>query len=128
MIRDDGFSQVEEMKFIQQKFSTARKKVNCTCFSLNFFLIEQMANCESLDSMEYTDSNHVPDDVVFSIFSKLPLKSVNRFTCLGKSWSTLFENPYFINMFYKKFLKKKNMFYKILFPNIIHCIMKHVSF
>jgi len=56
-------------------------------------------------------SNHVPDEIVFSIFSKLPLKSINRFTCLGKSWSTLFENPYFINMFYKHIVSKHHSLY-----------------
>jgi len=56
-------------------------------------------------------SNHVPDDIIFSIFSKLPLKSVNRFTCLGKSWTTLFENPYFMNLFYKNIVSKCHSLY-----------------
>ncbi|AET02355.2 putative F-box domain-containing protein [Medicago truncatula] len=56
-------------------------------------------------------SNHVPEDIVFSIFSKLPLKSLNRFTCLGKSWTLLFENPYFMNMFYKNIVFKYHSLY-----------------
>jgi len=56
-------------------------------------------------------SNHVPEDIVFSIFSKLPLKSLNRFTCLGKSWTLLVENPYFMNMFYKNIVFKYHSLY-----------------
>lgn len=51
-------------------------------------------------------STYVPDDIVFSILSKLPLKSVSRFTCAHKSWALLFENPIFINMFYKNMVSK----------------------
>ncbi|XP_024632833.1 F-box protein At2g16450 [Medicago truncatula] len=56
-------------------------------------------------------SLHVPEDVVFSIFSKLPLKSVNRFTCVSKSWTTLFENSYFMNMFSKYMVSKYHLSY-----------------
>lgn len=35
----------------------------------------------------------------YHIFSKLPLKSIKRFSCARKSWSRLFENHSFINMF-----------------------------
>lgn len=42
---------------------------------------------------------HIPDDLAFSILSKLPLKSCKRFRCVRKSWSLLFKNPNFMNEF-----------------------------
>ncbi|CAK8534878.1 unnamed protein product [Lathyrus sativus] len=51
-------------------------------------------------------SIYVSDDIVLSILSKLPLKSVNRFTCVHKCWSLLFENSCFVNMFYKNMVSK----------------------
>ncbi|XP_058763042.1 F-box/kelch-repeat protein At3g06240-like [Vicia villosa] len=51
-------------------------------------------------------SNHVPEDIIFSIFSKLPLKSVHRFTCVRKSLTLLFQNPIFMNMFGKNMVSK----------------------
>jgi len=56
-------------------------------------------------------SIYVPEHIVFSILSKLPLKSVKRFTCVNKSWTLLFENPYFVNMFYKNMVSKYNSMY-----------------
>jgi len=51
---------------------------------------------------------HIHDDIAFSILSKLPLKSLTRFTCANKSWSLLFENPNFLNMFRTNFLISKH--------------------
>jgi F-box interacting protein len=56
-------------------------------------------------------STYVPDDVVFSILSKLSLKSMNRFTCVRKSWTLLFENPNFIKMIYKNMITKSHSLY-----------------
>jgi molecular chaperone HtpG len=56
-------------------------------------------------------STYVPDDVLFSILSKLPLKSVKRFTCVRKSWTLLFENPSFMKMFYKNMISKSHSLY-----------------
>lgn len=36
--------------------------------------------------------NHIPNDLAFSILSKLPLKSFKRFECVCKPWALLFEN------------------------------------
>ncbi|XVF82966.1 hypothetical protein PTKIN_Ptkin16aG0094700 [Pterospermum kingtungense] len=38
-----------------------------------------------------------PDDVVNSILLKLPVKSIIRFKCVAKTWSSLFENPSFVS-------------------------------
>ncbi|XP_045828999.1 F-box protein CPR1-like [Trifolium pratense] len=51
---------------------------------------------------------HIPDDIAFSILSKLPIKSLKRFGCVRKSWSLLFENPYFMNMLRNHFLYNNN--------------------
>jgi molecular chaperone HtpG len=51
---------------------------------------------------------HIPDDVSFSILSKLPLKSLKRFTCVKKSWSLLLQNPHFMNMFRTNLLVSKH--------------------
>ncbi|CAJ2658461.1 unnamed protein product [Trifolium pratense] len=44
-------------------------------------------------------SKHIPDDILFSILSKLSLKSLNRFKCVSKSWSMLFKNPCFMRIY-----------------------------
>ena len=48
--------------------------------------------------------NYIYDDVVFSILSKLPIKSLKRFQCVRKSWSLLFQDSRFMTMFCNKFL------------------------
>ena len=67
-----------------------------------------------------SSSLYIPEDVSFIIFSKLPLKSLKRFTCACKSWSLLFENPSFMNMFRKKFISMHQSLYndRYLFLNI----------
>ncbi|XP_045807603.1 F-box/kelch-repeat protein At3g06240-like [Trifolium pratense] len=44
-------------------------------------------------------SKHIPVDIAFSILSKLPPKSLRRFECVSKSWSMLFQNPYFTRLY-----------------------------
>lgn len=53
---------------------------------------------------------HIPDDLTFSILSKLPLKPLKRFSSTCKSWSLLFENSDFMNMFRNHFKSKYNPF------------------
>ncbi|MCH87173.1 F-box protein [Trifolium medium] len=49
-------------------------------------------------------SKYIPEEISFSILSKLPVKSLKQFECVQKSWSLLFENHYFMNMFRNNFL------------------------
>ncbi|CAL5205376.1 unnamed protein product [Lathyrus oleraceus] len=56
-------------------------------------------------------SNHIPHDIVFSILSKLSLKSLKRFECVCKPWSLLFDNPNFMNMYRNYFISKDHSFY-----------------
>jgi len=49
-------------------------------------------------------NTYIPDDISFSILSKLPLKSFKRFECVCKSWSLLSKNNHFMNMFHNNLL------------------------
>ncbi|CAK8569028.1 unnamed protein product [Lathyrus sativus] len=56
-------------------------------------------------------SNHIPDDIVFSILSKLSLKSLKRFESVCKPWSLLFDNPNFMTMYRNYFISTDHSFY-----------------
>ncbi|XP_020208553.1 putative F-box protein At3g16210 [Cajanus cajan] len=49
-------------------------------------------------------ANHIPDDLMFYILSKLPVKSLKKCACVCKSWSLLFQNPSFMSIYRSKFL------------------------
>ncbi|XP_057425336.1 F-box/kelch-repeat protein At3g06240-like [Lotus japonicus] len=53
----------------------------------------------------------VSDEVVFSILSKLPLKSLKRFICIHKSFSLLLEDSYFMTTFRTNFISKLHSYY-----------------
>jgi len=53
-------------------------------------------------------SNYIHDDIAFGILSKLPIKSLKRFTCVRKSWSLLFQNPNFIQKFRNNLVTKSH--------------------
>jgi len=48
---------------------------------------------------EKVSTTYIPDDISFSLRSKLPLKSFKRFECVCKSWSLLSENQHFTKVF-----------------------------
>jgi hypothetical protein len=56
---------------------------------------------ESMNLPKNKVSNYIPDDICFDILSKLPLKSLKRFTCVCKFWANLFEKPEFMRMYRK---------------------------
>ncbi|CAK8534233.1 unnamed protein product [Lathyrus sativus] len=56
-------------------------------------------------------SNHIPDDLTVPILSKLALKSLVRFRCVRKSWSLLFHDSYFMNMYRIHFASNNNYTY-----------------
>ncbi|KAI5402166.1 hypothetical protein KIW84_066574 [Lathyrus oleraceus] len=66
----------------------------------------------SLRFNKWSDSKvsrkYIDDDVAFHVLSKLPVKSLKRFGCVRKSWSILFENSHFINMFRNHFISHSN--------------------
>ncbi|KAI5432677.1 hypothetical protein KIW84_020110 [Lathyrus oleraceus] len=55
--------------------------------------------------------SYIPHDIAFSILSKLSLKSFKRFQSVCKSWSLLFDDPYFMNIYRKSFLAKDSSYY-----------------
>ncbi|CAJ2655602.1 unnamed protein product [Trifolium pratense] len=55
--------------------------------------------------------NHIPEDLAFSILSKLPLKSLKRFGCVRRSWALLFENLHFLNMYRNYFISNNHSYY-----------------
>jgi hypothetical protein len=57
-------------------------------------------------SSENKVTEHIPEDIHFSILSKLPIKSIIRFSSVRKSWSGLFENLNFLKMFCKNLVLK----------------------
>lgn len=67
------------------------------------------SHLESMEKKRYVGSEdgkvntYISDDIAVSILSKLPLKSFKRFQCVRKSWSLLFENHHFKNMFRTNF-------------------------
>jgi hypothetical protein len=56
------------------------------------------------ESQSSEESKYIPDEVAFSILSKLSIKSLKRFGCVSKSWSILFENTHFMTMYSKHFI------------------------
>jgi hypothetical protein len=65
----------------------------------------------SMDVQNKKVSNDIPDDLVFSIMSKLSLKSMNRFKYVRKSWFPLFKNSYFMSLFQNNFLSNNSSYY-----------------
>ncbi|XP_004510017.1 F-box/kelch-repeat protein At3g06240-like [Cicer arietinum] len=86
-------------------------------------------------SIDLKVSNHIPNDLLFSILSKLPLKSIHRFTCVRKSWDLLFQNTDFMSAVRKHFLSKYHSYYndtcillKQTIPNYeYHCTIYMLS-
>jgi molecular chaperone HtpG len=70
-------------------------------------------------------SNHIYDDVALVILSKLPLKSLFRFCCVRKSWSVLFQNPYFMDMFRRNFLSMDHSYYNDTSTFLYHTAPDH---
>ncbi|GAU38946.1 hypothetical protein TSUD_363850 [Trifolium subterraneum] len=68
-------------------------------------------------------SNHIPEDLAFSILSKLPLKSLKRFGCVSKTWSLLFQIPNFMSKFRNNFISIPHSYYNdtsILLHQIVY--------
>ncbi|RHN70242.1 putative F-box domain, galactose oxidase/kelch, beta-propeller, F-box associated interaction [Medicago truncatula] len=58
---------------------------------------------ESMALTKKEVSNHIPRDISFLILSKLPVKSLKRFTCVCKFWANFFEKPQFMSMYLSKY-------------------------
>ncbi|QCD79502.1 molecular chaperone HtpG [Vigna unguiculata] len=71
--------------------------------------------------------NHITDDLVFSILSKLPLKSLKRFGCVRRSWTLLFENSHVMNLIRNNFIRNHQSYYDDthLFLNLTPLYQNH---
>ncbi|RHN78724.1 putative F-box domain, galactose oxidase/kelch, beta-propeller, F-box associated interaction [Medicago truncatula] len=80
-------------------------------------------------------SSYIHDDIAFGILSKLPIKSLKRFTCVRKSWSLLFQSPNFIQKFRNNLVTKSHspydddhdddvcfLFIWVVFPSLFYSI------
>jgi hypothetical protein len=72
--------------------------------------LESMEKKKSVGSSneKVMSSTYISDDIVYSILSKLPFNSFKRFECVCKSWSLLFENHHYMNMFRSNFLSNSH--------------------
>jgi molecular chaperone HtpG len=66
---------------------------------------------KSVSATNVKVGNNIPEDLVFSILSKLPLKSLKRFGCVRKSWAFLFENLRFMTMYRNYFISNNHSYY-----------------
>jgi len=60
---------------------------------------------------EKVSGSYIPDDIAICILSKLPVKSIKRFTCVRKPWSLLFKNVTFLTMFRNNLVSKSHSLY-----------------
>ncbi|WZZ64237.1 hypothetical protein YC2023_075607 [Brassica napus] len=60
---------------------------------------EQIHKKARIKSQESVVRSSFPLDLISEILSKLPAKSVGRFRCVSKLWSSVTTDPYFINKF-----------------------------
>lgn len=51
---------------------------------------------EARDNSEKICAQNIPDELVFDILTRLPVKSVLRFKCICKSWLSMISDPKFI--------------------------------
>ncbi|KAK2408393.1 F-box/kelch-repeat protein [Trifolium repens] len=89
--------------FLQELFDVKFKNQDQRLFLLSMAL----TNAKKVSS----GTTYIPEDIVFSILSKLPIKSLKRFSSVQKSWSRLFENHIFIEMFRNNLLSKSHSLY-----------------
>jgi len=71
--------------------------------------------------------NHIPNDLAFSILSKLPLKSFKRFECVCKPWTLLFENSCFRTNFISIPHSDYTNTYVLLYEVVAHDYSIHCS-
>ncbi|KAL4345117.1 hypothetical protein HN51_063116 [Arachis hypogaea] len=60
----------------------------------------------SLNKKVSPSNVNLPNDLVLNILSRLPVKSLKRFSCVQKSWANLLEDPHFVDMYYENLTSK----------------------
>ncbi|ESQ33558.1 hypothetical protein EUTSA_v10009665mg, partial [Eutrema salsugineum] len=58
-------------------------------------------------------SNSIPVDLIMEISSRLPAKSITRFCCVSKLWSSMFHSPYFKDLFLTRSSKRPRLLFLI---------------
>ncbi|CAA7018463.1 unnamed protein product [Microthlaspi erraticum] len=58
-------------------------------------------------------SYEIPYDLLLDIFSRVPAKSIARFSCLSKSWRSKLGLPYFTELFLTKSLARPRLLFAI---------------
>ncbi|CAN6816846.1 unnamed protein product, partial [Brassica oleracea var. botrytis] len=59
--------------------------------------------------------NHIPLDLALEILSRLPAKSIMRYRCVSKLWSSSITLTYFINSFASRSSKQPRSLLLIFF-------------
>ncbi|CAA2963841.1 F-box CPR30-like [Olea europaea subsp. europaea] len=49
--------------------------------------------------------SYIPQDLVEEVLSRLPVRSILRFTCVSKQWRTINDSPYFIKIHMDRSIK-----------------------
>ncbi|RXH90692.1 hypothetical protein DVH24_035456 [Malus domestica] len=57
---------------------------------------------------------HIPEEILFEILVRLPVKSLLRFRCVCKSWNTLISSPDFRNAHLEKNIMRDSYDYVLI--------------
>jgi len=85
--------------------------IDCMSLSCLSVIFQSRTLSMTPSSQKKVSCSYIHDDIALSILSKLPIKSLKRFTCVCKSWSLLFQNPNFINLFRNNLVSKSHYDY-----------------
>ncbi|XP_058774232.1 F-box protein CPR1-like [Vicia villosa] len=61
--------------------------------------LQKQSPAFSKSSDSKVSRKYIHNDVAFYVLSKLPIKSLKRFGCVRKSWSSLFDDSHFMTVF-----------------------------
>ncbi|XP_056854950.1 putative F-box protein At5g42430, partial [Raphanus sativus] len=59
------------------------------------------------------NSYSIPIDLITEILSKLPAKSIARFSCVSKPWSSMLASPYFKELFFTRSLARPRILFSV---------------